>query len=447
MRWYEIEQRISGATDWTPRPERVLEGTGDIVLPDLEAGATYEFRVRTVDDTDGAASAWQLLDPYVAARPPGDPPAPSSISLADDDCLVWEMPVQVEDLAGFEVRHAPGDEDHWGRSERAHDGLVGSPPYGLCGVPRGRRTLLVTAVDRDGNRSAAPARVVVDRGPMDDAAEFTIWARDEAALGWPGLKQGALVSGGALFAAPGSAAWLSDLEPAWSVAENVPAWTSPSALAWGGLRGSAALGWRGEPAETRWATPRCWVEYTWSVTVTTDEASPTATLSLDVVTTAPGWRVEYRRRHGAAAWSPNPADPAWTSDTAAAWSDPATAFRRWPGRLVGLAAGVYEFRLLIPAGWRAASVTRIVTRLSEPRREVIVSPLNTPATTTRATFSPPFRQLVHVDAVHVGQDVAHRSRVVATNRTKGPVIGTSNGLSPIDDPAVSVRLIGYGRAE
>ncbi len=152
---FEVEYRPVAAADEEDvlgRPWR-RHGTVDLVedtlvIEGLVAGEAYETRVREVLDT-GAFGDWVLSDPVAAsrgARIGGDgeelpPPPPRNVRIDRDGCLAWDYPPGVEDLAGFEVRHAPGDYRNFGDADPVHEELVAAPPLPLCGIPRGIRTI------------------------------------------------------------------------------------------------------------------------------------------------------------------------------------------------------------------------------------------------------------------------------------------------------------------
>lgn len=456
MRWVEVEYRRSAAAEpgiedvgWR-RLKKQAHDSMEFTIPDLDVGETYDVRARYTDD-DAAFGDWFTWPSVTVERPEGAPDAPTAVRMTCSECIVWDMPGEPQDLAGFLVRHAPEDDGHWGRAEPAHQGLVNAP-FPLCAVPRGRRTYLVKAVDHDGNESAEPGELVHDRGDLDDAEEHTIREVDYRAQLWPGSTQGATVAADLESVqdtpvAPGCVMWLSDLEPAWSVADAVPAWTDPNAPAWGKLFGGSAIAWRGAPLADRWVAPYQWMEYVFSLTVDPTEEGPETVLSLDVVTSARRWRLAYRRRYPVRAWTGNPTAPYWTGASNPVWSQDAVPFGPWPGRLVGVKAGRYDFRLLCAAQFDEYTVSVCKARLSEPQRVVRVPAQSVSLLSSRAHPGASFRELLEVRATRVGSDASTISPAVQQlHRRKGPVLSATQSGTPVDTE-LDVVLIGHGTLE
>ncbi|MDE0473185.1 MAG: fibronectin type III domain-containing protein, partial [Gammaproteobacteria bacterium] len=66
--WYEVQYRKQGATSWTRYTGHVIETTS-LRLPNLEAGATYEFQVRAGTNEEGVGP-WSDTGSGRANRPP-----------------------------------------------------------------------------------------------------------------------------------------------------------------------------------------------------------------------------------------------------------------------------------------------------------------------------------------------------------------------------------------
>ena len=66
---YEAQYRKQGATEWTDYTGTLSAETTSLNLPDLEAGAIYEVRVRAVGENEGAGS-WSDTGSGQANRPP-----------------------------------------------------------------------------------------------------------------------------------------------------------------------------------------------------------------------------------------------------------------------------------------------------------------------------------------------------------------------------------------
>lgn len=458
MRFFEVEYRRSptdetddASPDWRRSEKRPLADVGTIELDELIVGDFYDVRVRMVDDETGETSDWTTRTGVEVEKNAGAPAAPLGVRMTCAECIVWDNPIEVQDLRGALVRHVVENDDHWGRAEPAHEQVLSAPPFPLCAVPRGRRTYLVKLVDWDGNESD-PAVVQVDRGPLNDAAEYTIREIDYQALLWPGDHQGAQIIGDFLLSTEADVIadfapfWLSDLEPAWSVAGEVPAWTHDDASAWGKLWGSAAMAWRDSSAEDRWVSPKRWLEYVFSITVDSLEEGPTTVLSIDIETTARRWRLSYRRRYQDRAWTGNPKAPYWTLDGNPAWTDTPRHFVPWPGRLVGVHAGLYEFRLLCGSDFPPFSVTACKARLSASPRTAIIPAV--PVTSLGGTRLPivdetPWRKVVEVEAHVLGATDSRQLVLRDVNHAKGPAVLVFSEPGVQSDELVHAKVHGY----
>jgi hypothetical protein len=436
MRVYEIEYRPTASADeepaeWRRMVERPPESSTGIVIPDLVIGIQYDVRTRLVDLETGAESPWFSWPPVEVERPDGTPPAPTSVRTTKNDCLTWEMPHEVADLRGFIVRHAPGGHEGWERAEPAHEGIVEAPPLTLCRVPKGIRTFLVRAVDWDGNESEETI-LIVDRGPIDDQAEFRDIRRvDESALGFTGSIQGATAGGATLTAsALGGTAplWAAQIEPMFSVDGDTPVFGSdPDGPLFGQIWLDAARAFARNGAASLFGTYYQWIEYVWSVTVHCGEEGPRSTLTVDASVSAEGWRIEYRLHEPDPCWpinphdamfSATPSDPIFTTQSPKPW-------RPWPGRLNPVAVGQYDFRLIVPGGYEAAVVSGLAVTISSEARVRHVQALAVPALGgTRASPGEEWRRIAEVRTVAATTGTPVEVGVTSRSRAKGPALRT-----------------------
>lgn len=439
---------------WT-RVGRTWAPGEDVAFDGLDLGRTYDVRVRSVDEATGAASPWSLWPGITIERDSGVPPAPTGVRLTKDGCLTWEMPMEVLDLVGFRVRHATGADECWERAEPAHEGLVACAPFLLCRVPKGRRTFLVVAVDADGNESE-PATMIANRGPVDDKAEFEVASTDQTAFG--GTISGGTASGGVLTAdlQDGSAGdqpmFGCGVEP-WIPVDGAspmiplspdgdlfaPVWAGHTE--WIPRRG-------GDPMFG--TTIRQWIEYVWTHTVRTGEHGPRSVMSVDVEVVAATyghempWRLMYRRP-SSRAWIPvNPWDPMIPSDGTDEMlpTEPMRLWQPWPGRVLGVEAGAWEFRLLVPGSHQRARVRRLAVSVSSEPRVRHVTGLAVPANGgTRVPPGDAWAKIVEVRVLpRTGEPTD--APVRSTSKVSGPTVETYQG-GAATAATVDVVLRGY----
>ncbi|NUN51423.1 MAG: hypothetical protein HUU06_01370 [Planctomycetaceae bacterium] len=375
MTKWEVEyrqRRIADEEDLLGRPwtrhGTVESEVPSVAIEGLADGEEYEVRVREVLEA-GSFGEWIFAPPAMTSRgartgPGGEPlppPPPRNPRIDRDGCLAWDYPPGVEDLRGFEVRHAPEDYRNFGDADPVHEELLAAPPLPLCGVPRGKRTLLVRAVDAVGQASA-PVALVVDRGAFDEALPVQVETSAEDPL-FPGTIEGGGVIGAELEADLEDRYWLADL--------GRPYW--PQDL-----------------ADPYWADVPATLRYTFVIEPSA-EPSETAILTLDVAAEGRNWKVRYRVMDQPY-WPENlfdaywPADldtlhwpaldltaPHWEALTAAFWPEDLSqaywpgASRRWPGRLAHLPWHAVHVTVEIPGGQYPLPVLqRARWQLSEP---------------------------------------------------------------------------------
>lgn len=410
------------------------------VLDELLPGVSYDVRMRTREE-DGALSDWWTRTGVLLERDPAEPLPlpPTEAHLTKDGCLWWKPGAHEQRDHRYLIRHLPAPWRRWKLGERAHEGVCAGPPFILCRVPKGRRTLLIRTVDDTGAESATEAVVQVHRGEFDDRREFHVRTVDEKALGFPGTKIGCTVSGGNLVASifgptlPDRPFWSVLREPFWTDME-APFWPDDlSTPFWGPTFGNDAPFWPDDLSTPFWQDTYRWIAYVWDFDVGTEEAGPRSSLSVDVVTDSDlPWRLEYRRRLPDPFWPENVKEPFWPADMSTPfWPQPEGHYLPWPGRVDHLEAGGYRFRLIVPSGWSPASVTALATTVSSEARVVQLGALQVPAGGVRLPIEEPFGEVLDLRLVAVQEGAT--VQIIDRDRTNGPRIaivdGAGNGIA------------------
>jgi len=467
MLYYEIEYRPTPTADdldddravqWRSHPERPLASESGFVIEGLELGEYYDVRCRFVDPDTGAISGWREILATLIVKDGTAPPALASLRLTKGDCVTGEIDIEVVDLRGYRLRHAPGVHQGgtigWNTAEKAHEDIFTDWPFLLCRVPKGPRTLLGVPVDWDDNEGP-PLTLMTHRGPIDDRGEYTIRTVDHAANDFAdGTLTGGTSSGGVLTASALSTApepmFPSGIEPWMSADGDSPMFPlDPDALMFGETWGDGAAWFADDGADLMFGDLFEWVEYVFPFTVHAGEEGPRSALSVDCASGAVGWRLQYRLNNSLAWFDPDPyalmfsatgGDPMFTAQSPKYW-------RPWPGRLQPVEVGRYDFRLIVPGGPRQYTVTALaVTVSSDPlteRTEGLSIPANggtrhTPA--TRATF----RKIVEVEARQVGTD--DPMTVVTTHKSpaSGPAFRAYTSDGAVETTTlVDVTVRGY----
>lgn len=447
----EVEYRPSPDDD-TPEPWRrggIFERAAAIVVEGLNEGAVYDIRVRQVG-ANGIASDWRTKEAVriVDEEPPRPVPAPTGVHVTDDGCLTWELPDADYPSRGFRLRHAPPDEDAETRGEPLHDGDVPHPPFSPCRLPGGQRAVFIQTVGSNGQLSAA-TRVLVHLRELDDAEAYTLRTVAEEPTFSSALQQGATLVVDELHAdvAASDPAWVDDLEPAYSIDPDVPAWGEDGTPAWSPLLGAAARGWPRDETLDPWGSRYAWIEYVWDVQVSSCEAMGPLRLTVAAVVESPNgpWRIQYRRPGSSGqAWDPDDKAAAWGDDADPAWAGGSERWEPWAGHLDHVGAGDHRFRVLVPGGLEQGKILSIVSRLSAPGRTELHELVSVPLEGGRVAPAATFRMLREVetrtwDATPAGV----RVDLVDKDRTRGPQLIAKDKDGNPSTALVDVILRGF----
>lgn len=436
-----------------PAWERMDTLAGDVAqveLGGLVRGAEYEARLRYVFPDSPRKSRWTYVRNLFPDVPPELPPAPHGPRVTEKRCLEWEQEGEVAGVVGWIIADAPGYWTTW-RLLRLHTGPA-TPPWPLCRIPRGRRTIAVKTVNEFGRESAEAALLHVDLGPMDEAEPNTD-RRVAEEPNFTGLLQGGSPVGSAIEAdiispTDSAAFYPQDLEPFYSVDTAAPFFGPDSAPFFGQHLGDAApfMPWD-DTAEfygDRWR----WIEYVWAFKVSACEGVTDCTrLTLDVVVESPNapYRLEYRRPSSVPFYAENDKAPFYPTGSEPFYGGGAEPWQRWPGKLDSVRGGEYRFRLLVPGGRQQARITSVVTHLSMPdRSEFFESVPVGPLGGTRVRPSRPFNRVREVWTQHrLGSADGARVDVDDKDRTNGPRLVSKLADGSGASSVVDVELKGF----
>lgn len=434
----EIQWRESDEEAWHEGQRLPLDQGEALEVDGLEVGVLYDIRVRAVDDDVGTVGPWRVISGVLPVVPDEYPDAPTGLRLVGG-CLTWHRSPQ-QNVVGYLVRSHPGTREHWPSAEEHHDEALVQPPFPLCSVPSGPRTLLVRAVDEYGNESAE-AVLRTDRAPMSPTEPNVIQSRDEAALGWTGTFIAGAVGGTGIWgeASSSNAAFVSDLEPAWLTDDTIERADDEDAHHW--FVGDALPDDPDDDTVNPWARYEDLV-YQWDFAPC--EGWPGAIVTVDVVTTAPIWRL-YWRVHDDPAWPANENDAAW-GDDADPDDGPQPAWRLWTGAHAVPQAHVVQFMLWAHGGAVIPQVSGIVTSLSVPGKTQSVDDLFIPVGGTRVPLVGTWRAVLDCSATllqaQTGSGVAE-SRIVDLDHTNGPHIALVDSSGEPTTGRVSATVHGY----
>lgn len=366
---------------WVAGPV-VPDGTRDLALRDVRLFATYDVQLRRVDPAAGTATRWVPQERVTVeySNEPADPVG--GLRVVCGESLTWEPLLGDDELGGlrFRVLHAPGDHQQASDMVPAVGAWAAAPPFDLCLVPKGRRTLCVVPVDPEG-QEGVPAFILTNRGPFDDADPVPGRLLD-VTDDW--LDPRVTIEGGSI---TGDQVW----------ADPVPGGAGAQPYYIGGPNEPY---YRGLGSDPFYATAYKELVitfrgyYSGSLNGGYDPARDHAVLTLGMTVAGEvNWRAEYRR-NTSPYYIGGPADPYYIGGADAPFrhgtdgSDPfrseGTApyypdgpsgdyyrvhqWRPWPGKLRSQPRTRIDFRLVSPASWKRAKVSEYLVRETLPAK-------------------------------------------------------------------------------
>lgn len=111
--------------------------------------------------------------------------------------LTW-TPVANYRLAGYKLRFQYGTNYDWNSANPLFSGVITTTTYDVTGLPSTRITLMIKAVDTDGNESLTANSLTITPGSA--LSQYIVYTYDFRANGWPGTITGGTISGGNIVA-------------------------------------------------------------------------------------------------------------------------------------------------------------------------------------------------------------------------------------------------------
>ncbi len=386
----QAQIRAVDGRDWTWLPDLPGDAT-EVSTTAVVQGDAYTVRVRVVTGATAQhpgdlTSPWAVATHTVIGKTTLPPRVPSLTRRNNE--AVWDYPERPRDFAGFEVRDAAGVTRVWDAAEPSHIGYATSPFDLSPLLGGGVRSILVKAVDTDGNVSAEAATLVVNLG---DPAVTNVVEETPLHPTFPGTVAGASLISGEL------------------VADNVAAW-------WQGVDGTVL--WSGVDANQIWGVSQHQaVSYVWDY-----EPSEAAQLTLVHDFDAPqGWSLQYAETLRGEMWSGDDAATWWSgTDAAARWQGDAGTWLAWPGALdVDLPV---RFRLTLTGGPLPGVVRALTLCLDVEDVDEEVLNLAIPAEGIRLPLTKSYRWIKSVTITQQDDGGDAVKIVKADNSNTGPLI-------------------------
>lgn len=368
--------RRTAASPWTygnAQPAAALSYSGEGVAQ----GAIYRIEFRYVAQA-GNASDWAGQDHTIV----GKTTLPTDVADVFDEGehVRWsypDAPLDVTHGGGFRAKYlfgnAVGVPGAWDAANAAHGDLISGTAFPKSLLPPGELTVLVKAVDADGNESAAAAELFTE--VLAPALANVVETTDFRAAGWPGTIENGSISAGDIIADSASLFWDTGSGPFWSANEAALFWEAT---------------WAPVAYEAVYAPPADALPARLTLAIA---ASGTPQRHLYRIDDREFWGLFGDGAGGGTFWGADE-DLFWAPDAAPAWRD-------WPGYLdlplAGL-AGETPIELRIEAGGgpsegaiTALTATLDAEDLDELLLDVAVAPGGTALPVTET-----FRRFLHV---------------------------------------------------
>ena len=182
-----------------------LPVSGVLDFSEVDQGVAYRIEIRAVT-AYGQVSDWAVIDSHTVigkGSPPPDPEALYIEALPDGRLRLRVAGAVAVDHAGWRFAWRPGLVFQWAGAVPLHAGVSTVEVLEIAPPTDGTFTILVQAVDVDGNPSVGTAHAVARLG--DRVADDVVETTDYAAAGFPGTITGGSVVGGDLTATASAA--------------------------------------------------------------------------------------------------------------------------------------------------------------------------------------------------------------------------------------------------
>lgn len=405
--------------------------TASVRFTNVRFGVTYEMRFRYRGDASGAE--WVADNPtnssITSTATVGDwvtveetvkayffpPPDVTDLSATLDELRwIYDRPVRV---LGFRVRVHYGSLRDWNTALRLtpDDQLVRNSPFQITDLRgTGQRTLLIKAVDVDGQESVNPGSVRFDFG---EPALANVVLTNDYHPAFSGTISGGTVIADVLQATDTTKHWIAkDDHPYWKAEPTYRFWTAASEK---------------------------YDEMTYDFSYRpTSKGSLSVALQIEALD---GYKLEIRKDKVALFWRADPNAGHWLADP---------DYRYWdatPGQFFPLAGSLdvevddYTIRLTTFSGTQQAKVTAITATLDVPDITERLTAVSIAATGTRLSLTETFTVITQVEPSLIVAGTAVRVDVIDKDPTLGPlVVAVAGGGAQV--PATSNFIVhGYRR--
>lgn len=415
--WVQVQYKRYGESDWQSAPLVPGDETSTLIS-DVVDGEIYFLRARAITN-GGRRGPWSEVQSHTVVGKTAPPDDVTGFQL-NGDVLTW-TPLDAADLAGYLIRFQYGSNTAWGDAVPMHEGIVTSSPYEIRVRPSGAVTLLIKAIDRSGNESANPARIITNLG--DPAVANVVETHDFDALDYPGSITGAAL---APFGSPiTNRLEANSLTAFYSGNDSAPMYTDDeSTPMYGGTFDSLV-----------------WTSDEWSPS----EAAEGSVMTLSFVAAGQSIKVEYRRTGPSAMYSGDDSRPMYSVDDTTAMYESPPDFEPWPGSVMA-SNEPYQWRVTISGGLIQGTLDSFIVTVDVPDKEVTLNDVAIGSGGSRLTGAAGiFGTITNVQlTVQGGGSAITAEYQDKTNTTSGPLVYCRDASGVAVDGTVSARVKGYG---
>ncbi|MDP1530308.1 MAG: host specificity factor TipJ family phage tail protein [Rhodoferax sp.] len=392
---YLVEQS-SDAVAWV----RCADVTGNNLITQNLFGNGTLVRVAAVGFSRGP---WVQIN----ITPSPVPEAVSNLSI-DGHKLLWPA-VSDQDISGYRIKYQYGANTEWATATLLYDGLVTSSPYTMQVVPPGRVTMMVRAVDSEGQESATSAYIITDMG--EPLVANVLESYDFKAAAWPGDISGGAEVGGNLQALQGDAFYKADIA-SFYLADSLPFYSDTyDAFAW------TSAGWSPSSVAAGYAAVASWQ------------------VQGDAIT------VQYRQT-GPSQYYGNDDRYFYGADADAFFELPGP-WQTWPGSIV-TRAEEYQWRVATAAGPVAGLLSEFRLDVDVPDKELRLGDVALAAPGTRLAGAVGlFHSIQNVQLTLHGGSTAKLLEIQDKSTTLGPLVIARNGAGTGVTATIDALLQGY----
>jgi len=392
---YLVEQSTD-AVAWV----RCAEVTGSNLITQNLFGNHTLVRVAAVGFSRGA---WA----QVSITPSPVPEAVSSLSI-DGHKLIWPA-VSDQDIEGYRIKYQYGANTQWATASLLYDGLVTSSPYTMLVVPPGQVTIMVRAVDSEGQESASSAYIITDMG--EPLVANVLETYDFKSAGWPGDITGGAVIGGNVQALQGNAFYSADIADFWP-ADSLPFYSDTyDAMTW------TSAGWSPSPAAVGYEVVAAWQVQGDAVTVQYRQTGPSQFYSND--------------------------DSYFYAAAAADFYEPPGPWQTWPGNMVSRAEE-YQWRVAVAAGPVTGLLSAFRIDVDVPDKVLRLGSVTLAAPGTRLSAAiGQFHAIQNVQLTLHGGSTATLLEIQDKSTELGPLVIARNAAGTSVTATIDALLQGY----